>query len=409
MLKFMNILLAKLAFFLYGFNPVGMQLLDGHRDTSLREYKIPLNLQIRRFLLAHSELCNMLVQRLQGIPSRYARSRLRLNQVGLHLLYQVHRHQNLSCTMVLKAHDSRVISISIHPTAPLMLTGSFDGTTKLWYLSRDRLAPSCIWIFENLGNSANYVAFNHQAPIFAFSDGIAVELVEYSNVSQHGSIFNRKARLIGHTRPIISVAFHPNHPKIMATASVDGRVGIWFINHDFTAIFRMVRHDDVVFCVAFHPQKLLLASGSRDSTVKLWVISADFSCVSCVSRIQHSGWVTTVSFHPSAEILVSGCTDGTVHFWDLSSDLSNPTCLTTLGGHVGTVNSVKFNHYAPIVTTSDYGGYVRYFLISPDARHAKLVGKYLHSSSVFCLAFHLTEETLETLVIGCEEGIEFLE
>jgi WD40 repeat protein len=403
---FIKILLAKLAFFLYGLNPVGMRLGYGHRDKSLREYQIPLNLQIRRFLLAHNGLCIKLVQRLQGIPSRSARSILRLNLDGLRLLTEVHRHQNPSCTMVLKERDSRVISISIHPTAPLMLTGSFDGTTKLWYLSKDGLAPSCIWNFENLGNFANYVAVNYQAPIFAFSDGIAVELVEYSNVSQHGSIFNRKERLIGHTKPIISIEFHPKHPEIMATGSVDGTAGVWWINHDYTAArLRKLKHRDVVFCLAFHPQKLLLASGSRDSTVKLWEIAADFSYVKCVSKIQHPGWVTTLAFHPSADFIATGCSNRTVHFWDLSSDLSNPTCHTTLGGHIGTVTSVKFNHYAPIVTTSDYGGYVRYFLISPDARHAKLVGQYLHSSPVFCL-FHLTEETL---VIGCEKRIKFLE
>jgi WD40 repeat protein len=83
--------------------------------------------------------------------------------------------------------------------------------------------------------------------------------------------------------------------------------------------------------------------------------------------------------------------------------LSNPTCLTTLGGHVGTVNSVKFHKNARFLATSDWGGNVRIWLISPDARHAKLVGQYLHSSSpVFCLAFH---PTAQTLVIGCEEGI----
>jgi len=218
----------------------------------------------------------------------------------------------------------------------------------------------------------------------------------------------RTALLCGHTRPIIAITFHQMHPQFMATASVDGRVVIWFINHDFTAaILKMVWHEDMVFCVAFHPQKLLLASGSRDSTVKLWDIAEDFSSVKCVSIIRHSSSVTTVSFHPSAEILVTGCSDGTVNFWDFSSDLSNPTCITTLRGHDGTVNSVKFHKNARFLATSDWGGNVRIWLISPDGRHAKLVGQYLRSSPVFCLDFHPTEQTV---VIGCEGGtVEVLE
>lgn len=399
----MNFLLAKLAIFFYGLNPVGMQFHGGQPDTSLREYPILLNFRNRLFLLAHGRLCIILVQRLQGIPSRSARSWLRLNQNWLRLLYQVHRQQNPSCTMVLKAHTSRVINIWFHPTAPLMLTGSFDGATKLWYLSKNGLPQSCIGCLHYSGDSTKYVAFHPEGLKFASSDNIHVELYEISKITTVGCSLTRKARLSGHTRPIIAITFHQMHPQFMATASVDGRVGIWFINHDFTAaILRMVRHDDVVFCVAFHPQKLLLASGSRDSTVKLWEIAADFSYVRCVSIIRHSGWVTTVSFHPSEDILVTGCSDGTVNFWDFSTDLSNPTCLTTLGGHIGTVNSVKFHKNGRFLATSDWGGNVRVWLISPDARHAKLVGQYLHSSSpVLCLAFHPTSQTV---VIGCEGG-----
>jgi WD40 repeat protein len=402
--KFMSVL-AKLAFFLNGLNPIGMRLGDGHCDTSLREYPILLIHRNRLFLLAHNGWCIKLVQRLQGPSSRFVRNRLslNLNQAGFRLLKQVHRHQNPSCVKVLKAHNSRVINISIHPTAPLMLTGSFDGATKLWYLSENGLPQSCIGCLHYIGDLTKYVAFHPRQLKFASSDNMHVELYEISNFTQIGSSLTRTARLSGHTRPIIAITFHQMHPQFMATASVDGRVGIWFINHDYTAArLKMGQHDDVVFCVAFHPKMLLLASGSRDSTVKLWDIAADFSSVRCVSIIRHSSSVTALEFHPSAKIIVAGFSDGTVNFWDFSSDLSNPTCITTLRGHDGTVNSVKFHKNARFLATSDWGGNVRIWLISPDARHAKLVGQYLHSSSpVFCLAFHPTEQTV---VIGCEGG-----
>ena len=403
--KFIDFLLAKLSSFSMGLNPVGIRLGDGHCDTSLRNYyPIFLIHRNRLFLLAHNGWCIKLVQRLQGIPSHSARNRLRLNQAGFHLLRQVHKHQNPSCVKVLKAHNSRVINISIHQKAPLMMTGSFDGATKLWILSKNGLPESCIGCLHYCCDSTKYVTFHPEELKFAQSDNINVELYEISNFTQIGSSLTRKAKLSGHTRPIIAIKFHLEKYQFMATCSIDGRVGIWFINHDYTAArLKMGQHDDVVFCVAFHPKKLLLASGSRDSTVKLWDIAADFSSVKCVSIIQHSSWVTALEFHPSAEIIVTGCSNGTVNFWDFSSDLSNPTCITTLRGHDGTVNSVKFHENEHFLATSDWGGNVRIWLISPDGRHAKLVGQYLHSSSpVFCIAFH---PTAQTLVIGCEEGI----
>ena len=157
--------------------------------------------------------------------------------------------------------------------------------------------------------------------------------------------------------------------------------------------------------MAFHPEKLLLASGSRDFTVKIWNFNDDLSSVNCVSQITHTGWVTALVFHPTISLLVTGCEDS-VHLWDISSDLPNPTRLTILGGHDGTVNSVKFHPDAPILVTSDWGGTVRYFLLSLDARYAKLVGEYLHSSSP---VFRLVFDKAGFLVIACEKQVLFLQ
>lgn len=401
----MKFLLAKLAFFLYGFNPVGMQHDDDHHDTSLWKYPIPSNLRDRLRLLALSGFCSTLVQRLQGKQNHFSRSKL--TRIGFCLFSKVYSYQEPRCAInVDYAHKIRIISIAIHPKEPLMLTGSFDGTTKLWYISSDGLTPYCIGIMH--GRTGRYVAFSPEGPIFATSDDNAVILFEYSNVSQGGSILTRKTNLIGHTRLIIHIAFHPSNSRILATASVDGTVGLWFIHpNNIDARLRRLNHDDVVFCVDFHPRELLMATGCRDFSVRLWDICPNLSSVRCISKIEHSCWPSTVSFHPTARIIACGCTNETVYFWDFSSDLSNPTCLNILGGHDGTVNSVEFNPSAPILTTSDWGGNVRYFLISPDARHAKLVGQYLHTSSpVFCLKFH---PTAEVLVIACEETVKFLE
>lgn len=400
---FIDSLLAKLARVSRGLKPVGMQLTDGdhHVVSSFEEFEILLNSQNRLFLLEISGLCITLVQRLQGMPSRSPKNRLNLNQNGFRLLSQVHKHQQPCCANVLNAHNSRVISIALSDN--LMLTSSFDGTTKLWDMS----TQSCIGILQNSENSGSYVAFHPHKSLFVRTDDDAVEFIEFSDDGQAGIKMSLKARLVGHTGDIIDMCIHLKDPQFMATASVDGSVGLWCIDDDNSAArLRRLPHDSTVLCVAFHPEKLRLASGSRDFTVKIWNFTDDLSSVTCVSQIKHSGWVTAVVFHPTNRLLVTGCGDS-VHLWDISSELPNPMCLTILKCHDRAVNSVKFHPDVPnLLVTSDWGGNVRFFLVSSNGQYAKLVGKYLHSSSP---VFRLEFDKAGFLVIACEKQVLFLQ
>ncbi len=66
--------------------------------------------------------------------------------------------------------------------------------------------------------------------------------------------------------------------------------------------------------VVFHPKKSIMASGSGDKTVKLWLMSPEFQCISTLEG--HSNWVFSVAFHPTKKILASGSGDNTVKLWD---------------------------------------------------------------------------------------------
>jgi len=64
--------------------------------------------------------------------------------------------------------------------------------------------------------------------------------------------------------------------------------------------------------VAFHPTALLLATGSDDSTAKLWRLSSDYSAATCVATLAgHSNIVYSVAFHPTAPLLATGSFDKT--------------------------------------------------------------------------------------------------
>jgi WD40 repeat protein len=67
--------------------------------------------------------------------------------------------------------------------------------------------------------------------------------------------------------------------------------------------------------VAFSPDGRLLASGSRDKTIKLWEVASG-SLVRTLTG--HTDSVFSVAFSPDGRLLASGSDDNTIRLWDIS-------------------------------------------------------------------------------------------
>ncbi len=81
--------------------------------------------------------------------------------------------------------------------------------------------------------------------------------------------------------------------------------------------------------------------------------SSDNSSATYVATLEgHHHWVYSVAFHPTAPLLATGSGDSTVRLWLLSCDNSSATCVATLAGHSRAVLSVAFHPTAPLLATA---------------------------------------------------------
>ena len=92
-----------------------------------------------------------------------------------------------------------------------------------------------------------------------------------------------------------------------------------------TAAVKLSGHSDEITCLAFLPSIALLASGSKDNSVRLWRHNHDLANITCVSTlVGHTSIVRALAPLPNG-FLASGAWDKTVRLWECSSS-KQATC-----------------------------------------------------------------------------------
>ncbi|MEI6286469.1 MAG: tetratricopeptide repeat protein [Bacillota bacterium] len=142
------------------------------------------------------------------------------------------------------------------------------------------------------------------------------------------------ATLTGHSSWIYAVAFSPDGQNV-ASGSADTTVKLWNVAKR-KCVATLSGHGAAVNSVTFDPSGKYLASSADDSMIKLW----DVASLQCVATLAgHGAHVLAVTFSPDGKYLASGSEDNTVKLWDMTSK----QCVATYAEHTGAVNSLSFS------------------------------------------------------------------
>lgn len=81
-----------------------------------------------------------------------------------------------------------------------------------------------------------------------------------------------------------------------------------------------------VTCLAYNPKKAIIATGSDDTTWKMWTVpNGDL----IMSGEGHQDWIGGMQFSPRGDLLATCSGDGTVKIWDFV----NASCAYTFAEH----------------------------------------------------------------------------
>ena len=141
-------------------------------------------------------------------------------------------------------------------------------------------------------------------------------------------------RIKAHTKEINAVAFSPNG-KIIASASKDQSIKLWD-SKTGKLIKTFAGHEHFVNSLCFDPTGKILLSGSEDNTIVAWSISRGRILQKFTG---HSAPVTSVHFSPDGVHFASASDDNTVKIWHIRK--ASPE--KTIRAHDQTIKSVRFS------------------------------------------------------------------
>ncbi|MEJ5253295.1 MAG: FlgD immunoglobulin-like domain containing protein [Armatimonadota bacterium] len=138
--------------------------------------------------------------------------------------------------------------------------------------------------------------------------------------------------------------------ELIAVPSRYGTVSL-YRRGDGVRVKVIAAHSDRVNTVAFSADGSLLATGSDDTTVKIWRVQDRGLSVTPVHTLQgHSSWVNAVAFSQNGQYLASASRDGTVRVWNVAS---GETVRSIADGNP--VTSVAFSPDGQLLATGSEG------------------------------------------------------
>lgn len=117
---------------------------------------------------------------------------------------------------------------------------------------------------------------------------------------------------------------------------------------DGSLLFDLKKHTDWIYCVAFSPDGILVASADRSGGLCVW--EADTGRL-YLDLTDHKGAVNSISWRDDSNVLASASSDGTVKLWDMVSGKA----VKSINVNGGPVMSVRFDHKGQLVTASSDG------------------------------------------------------
>jgi len=314
----------------------------------------------------------------------------------------------------LEGHSGPVQSVVFHPTAPLMATAGGDNDVKLW----DTDSHQCLATLVGHTKEVTCVAFHPTQPVLISGSADKMLIVWDTTTYQWLSTIQQSTSPHAHMYGVTCIAIHPIMSFIV-TGGYREPPKLWKLSPDNTKLIHMDNitsaelEDNVsTRCIAVHPTNPFFATGRNysryDSAALLWSYQQIGHRVLANLRKEiepgterHSSNIVSIAIHPTKPFIATGSDDTTIRLWGVKytqdGKVGRSECMATLYDHEAAVTGLAFHPTAPILVSCSADTSVHVWGFSDDMRRVDIIGSLFgNRGPVTSIAFHSNGRLLAT-------------
>jgi WD40 repeat protein len=234
---------------------------------------------------------------------------------------------------ILEGHEKGVKFGAFSPDGKWVVTGSWDGTARLW--NTEKKAPSYALIGHE--EAVVHVAFSPKGNHIVTSsrDNTARIWETESQTQIH--------KLSGHKSTVWHADFSPKGDRIV-TASSDTTARIWDVQTGNQLIV-LQGHTVGLSHAVFSPNGTRVLTASWDKTARIWDPRTGNQLIVLQG---HTAAVRNAAFSPNGDYVITASEDKTARIWDAETGIQ----ITVLRGHKDAILHTIFNPQGDRVVTA---------------------------------------------------------
>lgn len=235
--------------------------------------------------------------------------------------------ETFHCVQVLRQSSDRVRSIAVSPDARFLAAGGDDCTVRLWDLQSYQILDTMSVQRSRIWS----VAFGEQNGRLSLCAGGDKQTLMLWQIQPSGAKQLRTYR--GYTDGIRTVGFLGDQHIVSGGDSQD--LAIWERKTGENKA-TLSLHQGRIWAIALDTPTARIASAGDDHTIRLW----DANTGQCLTTFtEHTSWVRTVAFSHRGRFLASSGDDSTIRIWNTTSGF----CLNVLQYSAHWIHSVSFD------------------------------------------------------------------